>query len=359
MAENTETLSQRMRRLMDVVGLTEEALAGETGLSQATISNYLRGKVKNPPEHTMRKIAVALRVSPHYLMTGKENEQPLPKKDEQPQKETLVYFKQHLQRDGAVTTVQAGVNQFILTTQQHIADIGPSQHAYRMLFGAQNLLFRLLTRVHDTDELWRNKPLVEEFVEQTKRRLFTEKGEPDIDNIAEAITRYADFMLQLEEYEEALRLAQEAYRMTNNAIRMAEALRITLKALTKLDKPDLLEQELLRAKTILPKLSLYQHEKWCLHRAYAVALATQNLRRGYHELLSTAEAFQQVGKTGYLRDHLLSAVFYTHLAKMASELGGARDLELAKRFALKGQALSEGRYNELKRLCSAIATSIP
>lgn len=59
-----EAFGQRLRRLRDVAGITQEELAERAGLSRNAISALERGERRRPHPHTVRRLVAALQLSP-------------------------------------------------------------------------------------------------------------------------------------------------------------------------------------------------------------------------------------------------------------------------------------------------------
>lgn len=82
MAHEDNALGARLRWARDRKLITQEALAKETGVERATISNLERGKLKSRPQYrTIRALALALGVDAAWLLTGERD-------DEEPQERT-------------------------------------------------------------------------------------------------------------------------------------------------------------------------------------------------------------------------------------------------------------------------------
>lgn len=63
---------ERLRDEMDYQGVSAAKLAEKTGISKRTIDNYLKTNPQEPGVINAYKIAIALKVSIEYLITGNE-----------------------------------------------------------------------------------------------------------------------------------------------------------------------------------------------------------------------------------------------------------------------------------------------
>lgn len=63
-----ETMGERIKRLRQAKGITQEELAKVVGLQRAAIAKYEIGIVENMKQTTIKKIADYLNVKPSYLM---------------------------------------------------------------------------------------------------------------------------------------------------------------------------------------------------------------------------------------------------------------------------------------------------
>lgn len=82
--EASDDLGARLRRARQRKLLTQVALAEASGIERATISNLERGRVRTTPRyHTIRALALVLRVDPAWLLTGEADDEP---QDAQPTK---------------------------------------------------------------------------------------------------------------------------------------------------------------------------------------------------------------------------------------------------------------------------------
>ena len=77
MAQDNRRLSPinvpEVLRLQRVHGLSDEALAQKAGITTGTLSNWLNGKVRGAFKNKVKKLAVALEVSPEQITKGEPN----------------------------------------------------------------------------------------------------------------------------------------------------------------------------------------------------------------------------------------------------------------------------------------------
>lgn len=71
----TNTIGKRIRSRRKTLSLTQRELGERVGISSAAISQLEKGESKNPSSENLLLIAEALKCSPHWLQTGKGNEE--------------------------------------------------------------------------------------------------------------------------------------------------------------------------------------------------------------------------------------------------------------------------------------------
>jgi transcriptional regulator with XRE-family HTH domain len=67
------TLSQRLREAREAQGYSREALASRLGVSRDLIGSLERGAIRNPRFSNLVAMAVALDVTPSWLLTGRRD----------------------------------------------------------------------------------------------------------------------------------------------------------------------------------------------------------------------------------------------------------------------------------------------
>ena len=67
----TNTITGRIKNLMDIQGITTSMLSEQTGISKYTITDYRKESRCNPSVYNVRKLAKALNSTPGYILNGK------------------------------------------------------------------------------------------------------------------------------------------------------------------------------------------------------------------------------------------------------------------------------------------------
>lgn len=77
-------MSSYLKNKRKEVGLTQKQIADMVGVSEATVSRWESGDIANMRRDRIALLASALRTTPGFVMTGKENEeQPTTTKDDE------------------------------------------------------------------------------------------------------------------------------------------------------------------------------------------------------------------------------------------------------------------------------------
>jgi len=76
---NNNSIGERIKKLIEALGLSQRKFAKELGISHATISEYISGNIK-PSSKVLKAIEEKFNVNPEWLREGK-GEMFLPKED--------------------------------------------------------------------------------------------------------------------------------------------------------------------------------------------------------------------------------------------------------------------------------------